>query len=238
MPKKIHPRICRYTLVEILVALAILVVMMYFLFQFIIGAQKIWTASHRTSSIFEQTQLFFYLFENDLKSALLQPESEHPARGMLGYIDNTPTNQLKKFGLITQFANPPIDVGVYPVVYAYDSQKKVIRRKMLDDPSTIAWTFFGSPDPNTWASFYESIPLSDDDILAEGVSQITLEVAGLAGTTTFDTLPATVKLTLTLYDVNSVRALRSQGYPSSSLPVQAKIDETSRSFTKVIFLQE
>lgn len=235
---KNHPRIRRYTLVEILVALAILTVMMYFLFQFIIGAQKIWTASHRTASIFEQTQLFFYLFENDLKSALLQAETDHPGRGMLGYLDNTPANQLKKFGLITQFANPPIDVGVYPVVYAYDPLERVIRRKMLDDPSTLAWTFFGSPDPSAWISFYESVPLTSDDILAEGVSQITLEVAGLAGTTTFDTLPATVKLTLTLYDANSVKPLLSQGYAIDSPPVQAKIDETSRSFTKVIFLQE
>lgn len=225
----------RYTLVEILVALVILILMMSFLFQFIIGAQKIWTTSHRTSILFDQTQLLFYLFENDLKSALLQPEATHPGQGMIGYLQTTtPNNQLHKFGLITQFTPPSADVGVFAVAYAYDG--KVIRRKVLDDPSSVAWTFFGSPNATQWISFYESIPLGDDDILADGISSFSIEMSGFAGTT-FDTMPTTAKLVVTAYDVDSVNALLSQGYDLNSLPVKTKIDETTRSFTKVIFLQ-
>ena len=61
-----------YTLVEIMVAMAILVIMMGFLFQFAIGAQRIWSASESTSTTFDQAQIALQLLENDLQSVLFE----------------------------------------------------------------------------------------------------------------------------------------------------------------------
>ena len=64
----------RYTLTEILVAVAVLMLMMTFLMQFVIGSQRIWYASSRTSSLFDKAQIVFSVMETDLKQSLFSNE--------------------------------------------------------------------------------------------------------------------------------------------------------------------
>ncbi len=59
----------RFTLVELLVSMAVLVVMVGFMFEFVSGAQRIWTSSSGSTSLFEQSELIFNYVGTDLKNA-------------------------------------------------------------------------------------------------------------------------------------------------------------------------
>ena len=97
----------RYTLTEILVAVAVLMLMMTFLMQFVIGSQRIWYASSRTSSLFDKAQIVFNLMETDLKQSLFSNEK---GESIPMYLKNTTDashavgskNTSVKLGLVTQ----------------------------------------------------------------------------------------------------------------------------------------
>ena len=72
MPKRTHKN---FTLVELMVAMAILVIMMGFLFQFVISAQRLWSASSQNASLFEQSQIVLSTFEADLQNAIVHDDS-------------------------------------------------------------------------------------------------------------------------------------------------------------------
>ena len=61
-----HRHSNRYTLVEILVAVAVLVIMMGFLFQFTIGAQRIWVSTTARMTVADQAQGILNLLTDDL----------------------------------------------------------------------------------------------------------------------------------------------------------------------------
>ena len=61
----------RYTLIEILVAVAVLLIMMSFLFRFVISAQRVYTATSARSFQFDQAQTVFDLLNNDLNQAVV-----------------------------------------------------------------------------------------------------------------------------------------------------------------------
>ena len=61
-----HRHSSRYTLVEILVAVAVLVIMMGFLFQFTIGAQRIWASTTARMTVADQAQGILNLLTDDL----------------------------------------------------------------------------------------------------------------------------------------------------------------------------
>ena len=63
-----------FTLVEIMVTMAILVVMMSFLFQYVIGAQRIFTSSNRQAVLFDDAQIVLGLMENDLQNMVVSNE--------------------------------------------------------------------------------------------------------------------------------------------------------------------
>ena len=58
----------QFTLVELMVAMAVLVIMMGFLFQFVIGAQRLWLTTSNNSSNFEQVQVLFDFLGKDLRN--------------------------------------------------------------------------------------------------------------------------------------------------------------------------
>ena len=117
--KKIH-----YTLVEIMVAMAILLLMMGFLFQFTIGAQRIWSASSRATSVFDTAQVIFQVLEQDIANAVT---SDEPGRSLPFYL--TDKNDGKGDLTCAMFSNMTsaefsttkavTTVGTYPIVYMY-----------------------------------------------------------------------------------------------------------------------
>ena len=75
-----------YTLVELLVAVAILVIMMGFLFQFVIGAQRIWSASEKKASAFDTAQIAMDVIETDLHNMQYASDDDAPGRTMPFYL--------------------------------------------------------------------------------------------------------------------------------------------------------
>jgi len=57
-----HP----FTLVEMMVAMAVLVIMMSFLFQFVIGAQRIWSSSSGTADTYDQASILLTYMQKDI----------------------------------------------------------------------------------------------------------------------------------------------------------------------------
>ncbi|MBP5671076.1 MAG: prepilin-type N-terminal cleavage/methylation domain-containing protein [Victivallales bacterium] len=126
-----------FTLVEIMVTMAILVVMMGFLFQFVLGAQRIWSATAKDTEMFEQAQIIFNVMESDLKNMICEVPDENPDGGMQVYLDTEDAGdgddgyRLVKMCFMTSYAseaeekndNSEIDnnltkrTGVYPVCY-------------------------------------------------------------------------------------------------------------------------
>jgi type II secretory pathway pseudopilin PulG len=159
----------RYTLVEILVAMAILVIMMSFLFQFVIGAQRIWSASTRTASVFDKAQIVFDVIETDLKNAIVSddpgrelplylartinltdaPEGEHITDLYLGMVSQTESRGEEE-------GTPPLEtyIRAYPILYYFNRADYKMYRVAVDDDSfenaagdskpVNPWSFFGA----------------------------------------------------------------------------------------------
>ena len=126
-----------FTLVEIMVTMAILVVMMSFLFQFVLGAQRIWSSTTKDMEMFEQAQIIFNVMEADLKNMICEVPSENPDGGMQVYLNTKAAGEddegyrLIKMCFMTSYAseaeekngNTEVDnnltkrTGVYPVCY-------------------------------------------------------------------------------------------------------------------------
>ncbi len=124
-----------FTLVEIMVTMAILVVMMSFLFQFVLGAQRVWSGTTKDMEMFEQAQVIFDVMEKDLKNMICEVPKDNPDGGMQIYLDTVSSgddeNRLNQMCFMTSYVSEatedtgiPSDnnrrtkrVGVYPVCY-------------------------------------------------------------------------------------------------------------------------
>lgn len=126
-----------FTLVEIMVTMAILVVMMSFLFQFVLGAQRVWSGTTKDMEMFEQAQIIFDVMEKDLKNMICEVPSENPDGGMQVYLntkaagDDDEGYRLVKMCFMTSYVSEAEEkdgnsekennltkrTGVYPVCY-------------------------------------------------------------------------------------------------------------------------
>jgi type II secretory pathway component PulJ len=61
-------------LVELLAAMAVLVVMMFLLFQFIAGAQRAWSAATSSQEVYEKARIALDLITRDLQSAVARAD--------------------------------------------------------------------------------------------------------------------------------------------------------------------
>jgi type II secretory pathway pseudopilin PulG len=143
MNRPVKHTIKSFTLVEIMIAMAVLVIMMGFLFQFINSAQRLWSASTRTASVFETAQIVFDVMETDLKNAVF---SDEPGREIPFYVrtltsTHVPSNPEmvgKYCGMFSNFASSGTDnnnvekVGTYPVLFIFNATNKKIYRCAID----------------------------------------------------------------------------------------------------------
>ena len=116
-----------YTLVELLVAVAILVIMMGFLFEFVIGAQRIWSASEKKATSFDTAQVAMDVIETDLHNMQF---SNEPGRTMPFYLWKKSANEIV-LGFFADYKSSNFGkgdtadekaftyVGTYPVIYYY-----------------------------------------------------------------------------------------------------------------------
>ncbi|MDQ0291066.1 PulJ/GspJ family protein [Oligosphaera ethanolica] len=242
----------RYTLVEILVAMAILVIMMSFLFQFVIGAQRIWSASESTADIFDQAQLVMELVENDLQAINFICDEDYPGHsipmGVQLDLNGFLTNKL--FFVTTDLAGSG-SVGTYMTLYALSNNE--LSRYVFDSPigSYSPHSFYGF-DPIAYsgqAANYVAILTSVEadttlkNVIAKGIESIQLNflpsntASPIPNTYFFKSVPNVVKVTIVAYDAQAVERLISTGLAVDSDPVNNKKTETARTFTKLIFIR-
>ena len=163
-----HRETHRYTLTEILVAVAVLMLMMTFLLQFVIGSQRIWYASTRTSSVFDKAQVVFSIMETDIKQSLFSNEKGESIPMYLDCsTDSSSTvgshNTDVRFGVVTRMVSGDKDKGfsefsgdskdqsvkivkgtVFPVLYHFDRESYRLYRLALD---TTSYVVGGSQKP-------------------------------------------------------------------------------------------
>lgn len=98
-----------FTLIEILVAVAVLVIMMGFLFQFTGGAQRVWSANTARTEMSAQADAIFSLIREDLEHIYIVEEFEDLdaqsgwyCRHESGYFGSSSSGSLQDFCFFTQ----------------------------------------------------------------------------------------------------------------------------------------
>ncbi len=141
-----------FTLVELMVAMGVLVIMMGFLFQFTIGAQRIWNASSKQTTAFSSAQVLMDVLNEDLQNMRYSNEEgetlpfylhkEKDAHGNLNkvtlafYADFSPST-----GILD--TKDESQIGTYPVIYYFekgdgDAHCKIHRCALDRDTYTLA----------------------------------------------------------------------------------------------------
>ena len=144
-----------FTLVEIMVTMAILVVMMSFLFQYVIGAQRIFTSSNRQAVLFDDAQIVLGLMENDLQNMVV---SNEPGREIPMFYNKAPYSG-KNYHILMMVtsgessklssSNEETLVGYYLVIYCYCEEDEKLYRVAIDNKTALdetnlkPWSFFG-----------------------------------------------------------------------------------------------
>lgn len=145
-----------FTLVEIMVTMAILVVMMSFLFQYVIGAQRIFTSSNRQAVLFDDAQIVLGLMENDLQNMVV---SNEPGRE-IPMFDREISISSKTYHILmmvtsgesTKLSDSEEEtlVGYYLVIYCYSKDDEKLYRVAIDNKKALGdgddlkpWNFFG-----------------------------------------------------------------------------------------------
>ncbi|MBR5079571.1 MAG: type II secretion system protein [Victivallales bacterium] len=249
-----------FTLVEIMVTMAILVVMMSFLFQYVIGAQRIFTSSNRQAVLFDDAQIVLGLMENDLQNMVVsnEPGKEIPMFYHKGTYDSKTYHILM---MVTSGESSKLSssdeetlVGYYLVVYCYSEDDEKLYRVAIDNKHALGptlnlkpWDFYGLDfigDATTsekqaiiakYASGMVTKMTSDYEIM-DAVSAfkiIPLNSDDFDSTSHFAKVrPDAIKIELTLYDAEKV---------PKELPEDRQKElkaENSRLFSKVIFFND
>jgi len=241
-----------FTLLEILVAIAVLVVMMGFIFQFINSALKIWSASKSTSEIFDQAQLVFDMLEHDLQNLHFVSDEDYPGHAIPMGVINVGAEH--RFFLVTAVSPSNEDnIGTHLVMYVWTDESDEsssqsesdesppppeLSRNVLDDENS--FFFYGCDPAKNLSTLTKNLPVPlEREVIATGVQNLSivpLPVGCFAeGEGYFTSCPKVVKVSLTLYDAAAIQQLQS-GDADDAVLEQKKI-ETARRFSKIIFLR-
>ncbi|NMA42136.1 MAG: prepilin-type N-terminal cleavage/methylation domain-containing protein [Oligosphaeraceae bacterium] len=233
-----------YTLIELMIAMAILVIMMGFLFQFVNSAQRLWSASSGTEDSFDRAHLCFDYLERDFIGAIMQDEESNPGKG-IGFIMDTneyeataaSPNFIFLLGLVSQVdSNNATDTtggsAAFPIIYflkkitnPVNSSVSFSLYRLIIDSTMAGLAPFGFYGDST--AFYSqvnssmaSLPADNSRLLCENIASIKLGVHP-SSMSSGSKLPELVKINLNLFDT---------GVKDSSQP-------NTRTFSKVIMLQ-
>jgi type II secretory pathway component PulJ len=236
-----QPRVVHFTLLELLLAIAVLLILLGFLFQFINSTQKVWTAAEKTAVIFAQAQISLQLLEKDLQAGLFSNEADNPGHAMLLGIGND------KFFFFTQDSTTGGDVGTYLVMYTWNDG--VLMRYVWDEEieGRPAHFFYGlDPAGENATDIVTALSAlqADSDkgcVLATGVSDISIEsppgtdLTEESEETEGNGFPKVIKITLTLHDARAVQVVKEAG--AGDEVAELKKAETERKFCKIVFLR-
>ena len=251
----------RYTLIEMMVAVAILVLMMGFLFQFVTGAQRLWAASTRTEEIFSTASTVLEVMQNDFRNAQVSNETN---RTLPFYLYHNPSantlNQDVFCMFYTRFATTGTyaNMGIYPVVYYYDAGTQTLYRVALDtnsitkkDNTSVAIAFnpaflFGaSPDQfKTLVTAFKTSYLTSANITTYDFEKLATSVSGFNLYASFPQIasvtPGSSEI-CTAYSPKAIKVTMNTFDPEANGLTgtlrDKRIAETTRNFTRIFFLQ-
>ncbi len=223
-----------FTLVEIMVTMAILVVMMSFLFQYVIGAQRIFTSSNRQAVLFDDAQIVLGLMENDLQNMVVsnEPGREIPMFYDKGKYPPSTGNTYHILMMVTSGESSKLSdseegtlVGYYLIIYCYCEEDEKLYRVAIDNKTALGetnlkpWNFFGldfignatTSEKQAIIAKYASgmvTKMTSDYELMDAVSSfkiIPLNSDDFDSTSHFAKVrPDAIKIELTLYDAEKI----------------------------------
>ena len=246
-----------FTLVEIMVAMAVLVIMMGFLFQFIISAQRLWSSSNSDTAIHTQAQIVFSMFETDLQNAIVKDDSGYS----IPYLVTAEAENSADYPIgmhhrrvyccfLTQtsdLSGDDADIGASLVAYIFvranDSGEPVYKLYRLMPPKSDNKYNFLNADAS---SLFDSSILSDLDnssqnLLAENVVDFNIQIRNSSST---EAIPKVARITITFFDPAKIpnydEEIKIGGKLHASDDREDKIQNEfhcTYSFSKIITLQ-
>ncbi|MBT3377760.1 MAG: prepilin-type N-terminal cleavage/methylation domain-containing protein [Lentisphaerae bacterium] len=229
-----------FTLVELLAAMAVLTIMMGFLFKFLQTAQQAWSLSDSNARIYQNAQIAFDLLGHDLRCAIASDteDAEIPfwTSGTHDAADSAKQDVIC-FVAAVEARNDDAESRMVEVKYSHHTdeggdpdQSYWLRRSLTSDragdPAAAdpKWDFYGVTSGTVWANSAQN-----RHHIIDGVEEFEIQTLPSANGTR-NTLPSAVRIKLTLIDPEATKA-------NVPTPVRDKIKARSRrTFVKIVFL--
>lgn len=241
MKNKQDLKLCNYTLVELLAAMAVFAIIMLVLMGFFSSAQKIWTGSNNKVIMFEDARVAMNLMTRDLQSSFYSADYYGPF-----YATNTGTN-ITQLDFVAKLSEKPSYSGhgtstsTYAEVrYWWDSSNYCLKRAIIGDCLTSEWNFYAATKDNQTSTIFNFVPTSSNEYAwAEVIPrvvdfEVTVYVQDSTGapspvTTSTGGFPYAVLLKLTLLDKASFAKWQATN-------LTAIKDNNKRTFTKLVLI--
>ncbi len=217
-----------FTLVELLAAMAIFVILMAVMFEFLGGAQQVWSLSKSNAKIYENARVAMDLISRDIQSAVT---SDFPGQEIPFYYDKD--QRQPTMVSATNLTISGSRAKLAEVTYETNSDNQLVREVACDNGSSPTyWDFYGdtaSPTP-AWVNNDPSATSCDTALIVDGVKSASIicyrdgaEIPASPDTETNTTvLPNYAEISLTLFDPD--------------VPEQNR-DKTQRTFTRTVYFR-
>lgn len=230
----------RFTLVELLAAMAVLVILMGFLFQFLGSAQTTWSLTDTNARIYESAHIVFEVISKDLQSAIASDMSDAEIPFYFGNQTLGATYQ-NVYLCFVAAVEPSLTTGAEtrlceigyecftgtPTTDPQRTAQYCFGRSRTCDSSATDWNFYGSYPANWYSN-----PNNGAEKVVSGVESVEFRcyhpTTTMTGGNSYNELPRAVQVTITLFDPK----LRTN-WDNLAASVQAR---SRRTFTKMIFL--
>ncbi|MBO7742157.1 MAG: hypothetical protein J6S21_06345 [Victivallales bacterium] len=223
MKKITDKKILRFfTLMEIMVAVAVLIVLMGFIFEFTIGAQRIWSATHARTTMTDEANAVLNVLSEDL----MQMQVSSAAYKEIRWYYEVSGDNLSQLVLFVA-KDGDTSGKLYKVNYYLDGTKPPYK---LYRSEKEAWNKVGVANASDLGGF-DSADKNDDHLVADNITKLefkpadsrsNLENAG------FTVKPKMVKLAVTVRTPEALGGTDSDSTDTSDVDL---------SFSRVIFAE-
>ncbi|MCK5806103.1 MAG: prepilin-type N-terminal cleavage/methylation domain-containing protein [Lentisphaeria bacterium] len=229
-----------FTMIELMVAMAVLVIMLGFIMQFIWKSQSLWSNTQENARVYENMQVFFQVVQSDLESARTSsiPSREIPFRIGPTIGSATDPNQLSFVSV--DDPNTSAETDLCEIHYAFHSATGKVTRSSVPDRTgggaNADWDFYGDTDtasnPPPWAA---STSDGSAHTIIEGVRKFDIVAKALDGTTispgtVLFVRPSVIQIRLELVDP----AVYTLGLPLSHPKIVKMLENSRRTFCKTM----
>lgn len=221
-----------FTLIELLAAMAVFVLILTMVFAMLASAQRAWSAVDRNTRIYENARILMDVITRDLQAAVASDQSGGQIPFYIG--TNSPSgtgSDLTRFMVTFVSATPMASGGdsrLAEISYTYDNY--LFRRKQVEDNSTAGWDFYGETT-TSWVNTTGSPGFQE---VVDGIDDVEFaffnDGGAMAASTVYTQVPSVIRVSFTLFDPDAISV-------SDSTRRQQLIDQSKRSFSKIIFLR-